>query len=257
MPYDLDEFRRLNDSWAERPIVRRPPAQDPASMAVRAKSRIQRMVRQLQLEPGHTVLEVGCGRGHLSRQLAGEVGVDAVGLDIKNYPEWADVKTERTEFVAGDISRPLGMDERFDRIFSLSVWEHLEHPGAAMEQAFQLLKPGGQMFLQAQLYCGPKASHRYREVFFPWPHLLFTGDVFEEFYRSIDREPMRPAFVHAWSALHYRFHIERVGFETVWFSTPNPWFDEPFYEAHRDALNIYPTWDLSRDAVLLRVRRPV
>ena len=30
-----------------------------------------------------------------------------------------------------------------------------------------------------------------------------------------------------------------------------------FYLDHRDALNIYPTWDLSRDAVLLRVRRPL
>lgn len=226
-------------------------------MAERARSRVQRIVRQLDLEPGLRVLEVGCGRGHLSRQLANEVGVDAVGLDIHAYPEWADIEGPGVRLVAGDIAEPLGLDGTIDRIFSFSVWEHLEHPAASLEQAFALLRPGGTMFLQAQLLYGPKASHRYREVYFPWPHLLFTPDVFEQFYESIDLPPMRPAFVNAWSALHYRFHLDRVGFETVWFSCPAPWFDEEFYAEHRAVLSAYPRWDLSHDAVMIRARKPL
>src|SRR5204863_6563140 len=93
-------------------------------------------------------------------------------------------------YADGDIAA-LG---RFDYIYSFSVWEHIVHPYTALVNARELLEPSGTMFLQAQLYCGPKASHRYREVFFPWPHLLFTDDVFEEFYRSVGREPKRPAW---------------------------------------------------------------
>ena len=225
-------------------------------MAERARARIQRIVRQLDLHPGQRVLEVGCGRGHLSRQLANEVGVEVVGLDVHQYPEWHSDRTPGASFVAGDISEPLGLDQHFDRIFSLSVWEHLEHPSAALDQSLALLRPGGVMFLQAQLLYGPKASHRYREVFFPWPHLLFEPDVFEEFYVSIGREPMRPAYVNGWTALHYRFHLDRVGYETQWFSTPQPWFDAEFYETHRDRLGVYPVWDLSHDAIMIKARRP-
>lgn len=257
MYYDLEFFAKLNDAWTDRPIVRQPPRQDPASMAERARARLQRMVRQLDLAPGQRVLEVGCGRGHLSRQLADEIGVEAVGLDIHHYPEWDETSTAGVQFIAGDISEPLDLDQQFDRIFSISVWEHLEHPAASLGQTCRLLKPGGVMFLQAQLLYGPKASHRYREVFFPWPHLLFAPEVFEDYYVSIGREPMRPAFVNAWTALHYRFHLERVGFETLWFSTPQPWFDEEFYEQHRHVLCAYPTWDLSHDAIMIRVRKAI
>lgn len=257
MRYDLDLFAALNESWADRPIVPRPPAQDPASMGARARTRIQRIVRQLDLAPGRRVLEVGCGRGHLSRQLATTAGVEVVGLDIFPYPEWDDETVDGVEFVAGDVSERLGLDGLFDGVYSISVWEHLEHPAAALDEAWRLLRPGGTMFLQAQLRFGPKASHRYREVFFPWPHLLFEPEVFEDYYVSIGREPMRPAFVNAWTAMHYRFHLDRVGFETLWFSTPQPWFDERFYEEHRERLSIHPVWDLSHDAVMVRARKPL
>ena len=35
---------------------------------------------------------------------------------------------------------------------------------------------GGLAWIKANR--GPKASHRYRWVNFPWPHLLFTDEVF-------------------------------------------------------------------------------
>lgn len=54
--------------------------------------------------------------------------------------------------------------------------------------------------LSANLYRGPQASHRYREVFFPWPHLLFEDGVFEAYYRHIGMRPARPAWFNRLTA---------------------------------------------------------
>lgn len=53
-----------------------------------------------------------------------------------------------------------------------------------LQRAHDLLVPGGNLLLSANLYRGPKASHRYREIFFPWPHLLFSDEVIDDFYRN-------------------------------------------------------------------------
>ena len=148
-------------------------------------------------------------------------------------------------------------DNTFDAAYSLSVWEHIQHPAAALEALYRVLKPGGTAFIQAQLHPGPKASHRYREVFFPWPHLLFTPDVFEEFYIDVGLPPQRPAWLNRWTEMHYQFHVDRIGFQRKWWSTPNPIFDDDFYRRFYDELSQYPKWDLSHDALITRLRKPV
>ena len=66
-----------------------------------------------------------------------------------------------------------------------AVWEHMEHPYAAAVK--DLLRPGGDSLNKRQLV--PWASsHRYRDVFFPWPHLLFDDDVFVEFHKGRGRD---------------------------------------------------------------------
>lgn len=253
--FDLTLFKELNEEYASKPIVARAHKLDAAAHAERADRRTDRMVQQLKLEPGQRVLEIGCGRGHLAHTMAVETGVEVVGVDIARYDDWE--QTNAVSLLEIDV---VDLDESFDNTFdaaySLSVWEHVQHPAAALEAMYRVLKPGGVAFVQAQLYPGPKASHRYREVFFPWPHLLFTPDVFEEFYVDAGLPPRRPAWLNRWTELHYRFHVDRIGFERRWWSTPHPLFDDEFYRRFHDELSQYPKWDLSHDALITRLRKP-
>lgn len=117
------------------------------------------------------------------------------------------------------------------------------------------MKDDGHLFVSANLYRGPQASHRYRDVFFPWPHLLFTDEVFEAFYLQFRGRPNRPAWVNKLTYSGYRHYFEILGFEVQreWFSC-SP-FDEDFYSRFEDVLSRYPRTDLERDflhAILVR-----
>jgi len=248
--YDLALFLKLNDEWKDRPLVPRSrTVDDPAQLAAQARKRAETVLKHVRLD-GARVLEIGCGRGQFVRVIADEYGSLATGLDVKRYPEWG----EDPRFIEADIADPPDLGE-FDVIVSHAVWEHLQHPYASLDNQRDLLAPDGIVYFYANLYRGAKASHRYRDVHFPWPHLLFTDDVFEAFHERLGVGPRRAAWVNKLTYAQYVDHFERIGYgiERVWPSAP--WFDEPFYRDHWEILGRYPKWDLQHDfihAVLTR-----
>lgn len=255
-PFDLRLFTELNDGYADRPLVPQPRQFDEATRRAEAERRTARLDRILDLQ-GKRVLEVGCGTGSIGRQLAEALDCSVVGIDITSYSAWQEHHSDRVDHVVGDIADPPEGLGRFDAIFSFSVWEHLVHPYAALERCRDLLTPGGRMFLQAQLYRGPKASHRYREVFFPWPHLLFTPDVFEDYYTSIGRAPMRPAWVNKLTYSQYVDYVDGLGYRTVSRRAYGPdTFDDELYERFHNELAAYPRWDLAHDVITTVLERP-
>ncbi len=175
------------------------------------------------------------------------------GVDIVAYPEWAARASERVKLCKLDLTAEdhssLGS---FDFNYAFAVWEHIRHPYKALCAAYQLLRPGGRMYMSANLYRGPKASHRYREVFFPWPHLLFSDEVFAEYYVRNHGKPSYPAWVNKMVVAEYMHYFSMIGFvvEKTWYNlTP---IDEPFYEV----LARYPRFDLERDFIHVDLRRP-
>ena len=137
------------------------------------------------------------------------------------------------------------------------MWEHLAHPYTTLSNCFDWLNPGGLMSIHAQLHRGPKASHRYREVFFPWPHLLFTDDIFEAYYLSLGRAPIRPAWVNKLTYVQYLDYFDRLGYEVRHCSAKGSSFDEEFYERFYDVLSAYPKWDLAHDGIVAVLERPI
>lgn len=254
--FDLALFTELNDEYESKPLVPKPRTFDPAARAREADQRTQRLDRRLDLR-GKRVLEIGCGAGTVGRQLAERLDCTVVGIDIDEHEKWAEGESQRVSYVVGDISDPPELG-RFDAMFSFSVWEHIVHPQTALAKCFDLLNPGGRMFLQAQLHRGPKASHRYREIFFPWPHLLFTPEVFEEYYVATGREPKRPAWVNALTSEQYVAAIERTGYVSRARRTPvTSKFDEAFYQRFHEQLAVYPRRDLSHDVFTTVIERPL
>ncbi|HSJ34288.1 MAG TPA: class I SAM-dependent methyltransferase [Acidimicrobiia bacterium] len=103
-------------------------------------SHLETVDRLLPLQPSTTVLEVGCGSGHLTKRLAAR-GVDIIGIDANpNAAEVADsyrVRTMRAE--ALDFE-----DNSFDALVSVHAIEHIPALEAALVDMARVLRPGGQ-----------------------------------------------------------------------------------------------------------------
>lgn len=112
------------------------------------------LVAQAELEPGHRVLDLGCGTGTLTRLVAPRVpGGRAVGLDgdmallrrarAKAAPvpglTWVHGLAEALPFPPGS----------FDRVLSTLVFHHLTdgQKQRALAQVHALLAPGGELHL--------------------------------------------------------------------------------------------------------------
>jgi ubiquinone/menaquinone biosynthesis C-methylase UbiE len=103
-----------------------------------------------ELEPGLTLLDVGCGPGtitvDLARRLApGKVtGVDAAASIVKQAAALAhDEGVTNAELRVGDVSAHDFPDASFDIVHAHQVLQHVANPVAAMREIRRVLKPGG------------------------------------------------------------------------------------------------------------------
>jgi SAM-dependent methyltransferase len=101
-----------------------------------------------RLEPHHRLLDVGCGPGSISLDLASRVrwvvGVDAAAEAI----EAADAArvaaaVDNVEFAIGDAYALDFPDASFDVVFAHQVLQHLARPVDALREMRRVLVPGG------------------------------------------------------------------------------------------------------------------
>src|SRR5688572_210758 len=207
--FDLELFSALNREYASKPTA---PASTPATVAARTSNRTRRLDKLFDMR-GKRVLDVGCGRGAVAHELAQAFGCEVTGVDIEEYPEWAQQPHPRLSFKKLDISQGHDLPlHSFDVIYSWSVMEHVAHPFQMLKTCADLLAPGGRFLLVAHLYRSVTGSHRTRQVFFPWPHLLFTDDVFEAFYEQLGRPPRGPAWLNKLTYADYFRYFELLGY---------------------------------------------
>lgn len=101
-------------------------------------SHLRRIDRLLDIRPGERVLEVGCGRGHLTRRLA-DRDIDVVGIDIN--PRAAEIAgTDRVLTMrAESLDFP---DESFDFVLSVHALEHIPALERALAEMGRVLRRG-------------------------------------------------------------------------------------------------------------------
>lgn len=106
--------------------------------------------------PGARVLEVGCGPGHLSIDLARNQGLNVTGLDLDpamiERARWNAERDARTTepgpaFVLGDVAALPFDHASFDLVVSTLSMHHWSEPATGLAEIARVLRPGGRALI--------------------------------------------------------------------------------------------------------------
>ena len=123
------------------------------------------MIRHFGLKPGMRVLDVGCGKGFLVKDLMLECpGLEAYGLDISRYALMNCEKEVIGRLHLGDaVSLPFP-DASFDCVISLNTIHNLARADVVIAMREIQRLSGGRAFVQVDSYRTPEE----REVAVSW-----------------------------------------------------------------------------------------
>lgn len=128
--------------------------------------------QRLDLRPGMTVLDLGCGEGRHAfeayRRGASVIAVDRGVPEVETTKRWlgaiaetgeavraGDGTAARFEVVRGDLLALPFPDASVDRVIASEVLEHIPDDVTAMAEIFRVLKPGGRVAVTVPRY-GPE-----------------------------------------------------------------------------------------------------
>jgi 2-polyprenyl-3-methyl-5-hydroxy-6-metoxy-1,4-benzoquinol methylase len=118
------------------------------------------VVQLLDLRPGMSLIELGCGPGWMTI-FAARHGVDAVGYDIA--PEMIEIARRRAQadgvaarFEVGDMEH-LDLEHRFDTCLLYDALHHTPRADLVLGAAHRALRPGGKLLLAE-----PNWKHRFQ-----------------------------------------------------------------------------------------------
>jgi ubiquinone/menaquinone biosynthesis C-methylase UbiE len=106
-------------------------------------------IRELAIEPGDVVLDLGCGPGADLPAFACAVGRGGRVIGLDSDPAAVREARERTaasaqvEVVEGDVHALDLPDGSVDRVHTDRVLQHVADPAAVLGQARRVLRPGG------------------------------------------------------------------------------------------------------------------
>jgi SAM-dependent methyltransferase len=114
-----------------------------------------------ELRPGLDVLDIGCGPGTITVDVAGRVRPGrVVGVDVSaDVLEQARANAERAgaanlEFAVGDVLRLGADDDTYDVVHAHQVLLHLRDPVGALREMLRVVRPGGVVAARDTDYAG-------------------------------------------------------------------------------------------------------
>jgi ubiquinone/menaquinone biosynthesis C-methylase UbiE len=108
----------------------------------------------LDIRAGERVLDVGCGSGAVTREIAKRLGSRGVAIGLDPSPALLAIARElakeagvgdRVEFREGDARRLPFADGFFDAVVCVTVLSHVPRGEAAISEFVRVLRPGGRL----------------------------------------------------------------------------------------------------------------
>lgn len=176
-------------------------AKNYAEKAFLQKSASARLLALLNILSPEDVLDLGCGPGHITQEIARRTGGQVVGVDpsagmIKEAQAKNTVSNLRFEMSEAEA---LSAVNSFDVIFCNSALQWFSDPEEVVKRCFRALKPKGRMGLQApatQNYCPlfrdvektalahPLLANTFQTFHSPWFFLERAEDYVHLFLRA-------------------------------------------------------------------------
>ena len=177
------------------------------------KQKIEHSLRKLRLEPGETLLDIGCGWGALVMRAAEHYGVKATGITLSEE-QYAGANAaiverglqDRASVRLIDYGTLAAEGKQFDKIVSIGMIEHVgkEHLAEFALNAEARLKPGGLALLH--LITGVKEgliNHWVEKHIFPGGYIPTLPEIITHLsaqnFRVWDVENLAP---------HYRLTLD-------------------------------------------------
>ena len=109
------------------------------------------LVEALQPQAGERILDLGCGDGFLTQQIA-ESGASLVGVD--SSPQMVKAARDRGVDARHAEGEALPFDQEFDAVFSNAVLHWMSDQDAVLRGVHRALKPGGRFVAE----CGGQGN---------------------------------------------------------------------------------------------------
>jgi len=208
----LDSDRQYSCAYFEEPGY----SLDDAQLAKK-----RHLAAKLLVEAGQRVLDIGCGWGGLGLYLAERCGAKVTGVTLsqeqlsvaRNRAEERNL-TGQAEFHLRDYR---SIDETFDRIISVGMFEHVGVPyyKTFFETAARILKDDGVMVLHSiGRMDGPGSTNSWiAKYIFPGGYIPALSEVLPHIERAglivTDVEILRLHYAETLKAWRQRFHARR------------------------------------------------
>jgi len=185
------------------------------------EERCSLMLANLGMKRGMTIVDMGCGNGFYSLQMARVVGAEGkvIGVDIQ--PEMLKMLKERgseakltnIEPILGTVADPKLPKGKVDLILCVDVYHEFSHPEQMLKGMRDSLAPGGMVALLEYRSEDPKvpikllhkmskkqilkeySANGFKLVKefnrLPWQHMMFFASTDDETLKAIESKPYR------------------------------------------------------------------